>query len=67
MVLLKPYREVKNGIVTEKVLYVSAIEEGRYTIAQANAQLDKKGAFTGELIPVRKNGEIGLARPKTLN
>ena len=48
------YREVKNGVVTDTVLYISAIEEGRYTIAQANAQLDEKGAFTGELIPVRK-------------
>ncbi len=61
-----PYREVKNGIVTEKVLYISAIEEGRYTIAQANAQLDAQGAFTGELIPVRKDGEIGLARPEDI-
>ena len=61
-----PYREVKNGVVTETVLYISAIEEGRYTIAQANAQLDQKGAFTGELIPVRKNGEIGLARPEDI-
>ncbi len=61
-----PYRQVKNGIVTDAVLYISAIEEGRYTIAQANAQLNKKGAFTGELIPVRKNGEIGLARPKDI-
>ena len=61
-----PYREVKDGIVTDTVLYVSAIEEGRYTIAQANAQLDEKGAFTGELIPVRKDGDIGLARPEDI-
>ena len=61
-----PYREVKNGIVTEKVLYISAIEEGRYTIAQANAQLNAQGTFTGELIPVRKDGEIGLARPEDI-
>ena len=61
-----PYREVKKGIVTETVRYISAIEEGRYTIAQANAQLDKNGAFTGELIPVRKDGEIGLARPEDI-
>ena len=57
---------MKNGVVTETVRYISAIEEGRYTIAQANAQLDKKGAFTGELIPVRKDGEIGLARPEDI-
>jgi DNA-directed RNA polymerase subunit beta len=39
------------------------MEEGRYTIAQANAELDADGAFVGELIPVRRAGEIGLARP----
>ena len=58
-----PYRKVENGKVTDIVSYVSAIEEGRYTIAQANAQLDKNNLFSGELIPVRKDGEIGLARP----
>ena len=58
-----PYRKVENGKVTNIVSYVSAIEEGRYTIAQANAQLDKNNLFSGELIPVRKDGEIGLARP----
>ena len=58
-----PYRKVENGKVTDTVVYISAIEEGRYTIAQANAQLDKNNVFTGELIPVRKAGEIGLARP----
>ena len=58
-----PYRKVEKGKVSDTVLYVSAIEEGRYTIAQANAQLDKNNVFTGELIPVRKAGEIGLARP----
>ena len=36
---------------------------GRYTIAQANAELDESGKFVGELIPVRRSGDIGLARP----
>ena len=44
------------------LIYISN-RRRRYTIAQANAQLNEKGAFTGELIPVRKDGEIGLARP----
>ena len=39
------------------------MEEGRYTIAQANAELDKNNKFVGELIPVRRAGDIGLARP----
>ncbi|EHI49673.1 DNA-directed RNA polymerase, beta subunit [SAR116 cluster alpha proteobacterium HIMB100] len=58
-----PYRKVLDGKVTDEYRYISAMEEGRYTIAQANAELDDKGGFVGELIPVRRAGEIGLARP----
>ena len=58
-----PYRKVVDGKVTDEYRYISAMEEGRYTIAQANAELDDKGGFVGELIPVRRAGEIGLARP----
>ncbi len=58
-----PYRKVVDGVVTNEYRYISAMEEGRYTIAQANAQLDDKGTFVGELIPIRRAGEIGLARP----
>ena len=58
-----PYRKVVDGKVTDEYRYISAMEEGRYTIAQANAELDAKGNFVGELIPVRRAGEIGLARP----
>ena len=58
-----PYRKVVDGKVTSEFRYISAMEEGRYTIAQANAELDKDGKFVGELIPVRRAGEIGLARP----
>ena len=62
-----PYRTVKNGKVTDDVNYISAMDEGRYTIAQANAELDKAGKFIGELIPVRRAGEIGLARPEDID
>ena len=58
-----PYRKVVEGKVTNEYRYISAMEEGRYTIAQANAQLDDSGTFVGELIPIRRAGEIGLARP----
>ena len=58
-----PYRKVVKGKVTDEYRYISAMEEGRFTIAQANAELDAKGNFVGELIPVRRAGEIGLARP----
>src|SRR5210317_778930 len=62
-----PYRKVNEGQVTEEVVYISAIEEGKYTIAQANAELDNANKFTGELLPVRKNGDIGLAKPEDIN
>ena len=58
-----PYRKVQNGRVSDEVLYISAIEEKQYTIAQANAELDKNGKLQGELIPARKGGEIDLANP----
>jgi DNA-directed RNA polymerase subunit beta len=58
-----PYRKVVDGKVTSEVRYISAMEEGRYTIAQANAELDGNKKFVGELIPVRRSGDIGLARP----
>ncbi|MDC0227907.1 DNA-directed RNA polymerase subunit beta [Alphaproteobacteria bacterium] len=62
-----PYRKVENGKVTKDVVYVSAIEEGKFTIAQANAELDETDSFTGELLPVRKSGDIGLANPTDIN
>jgi len=62
-----PYRKVQDGKVTNEVVYVSAIEEGKFTIAQANAELDNSNNFTGELLPVRKGGDIGLANPEDIN
>ena len=62
-----PYRKVQKGKVTNEVVYISAIEENKFTIAQANAELDKSNNFTGELLPVRKGGDIGLANPEDIN
>jgi DNA-directed RNA polymerase subunit beta len=56
-----PYRRVKSGKVTTEVVYLSAMEEGQYTIAQANVELDKTGKFVGETVIARKNGENLLA------
>ena len=53
-----PYRIVSNGKVTEKVVYLSAINEEDFVIAQANAEVDIKGTFINELISCRKNGEF---------
>ncbi|MBI2335343.1 MAG: DNA-directed RNA polymerase subunit beta [Deltaproteobacteria bacterium] len=59
-----PYRLVKNGKVTDEIVYRSALDEENYYIAQANAPVDKDGRFTGEFVNCRKNGEFLLARPE---
>ncbi|MEQ1774376.1 MAG: DNA-directed RNA polymerase subunit beta [Burkholderiales bacterium] len=58
-----PYRKVADGKVTTQIDYLSAIEEGRYMIAQANAELDKDGRFTDELVSSRNHNEFTLATP----
>ncbi len=58
-----PYRKVEGGKVTDEVVYMSAMEEARYTIAQANAVLDKNGKFTADLISCRQAGENLMATP----
>ena len=62
-----PYRKVENGKLTDEYLYVSAMEEGKYGIAQANTEIDKSGKIVGDLIPVRKAGEISLAKPEDVD
>jgi DNA-directed RNA polymerase subunit beta len=56
-----PYRKVQDGQVTDDVVYMSATEEMRHTIAQANAKLDEKGNFINELVASRKAGEYPLS------
>ncbi|MFM2344224.1 MAG: hypothetical protein RLZZ210_834 [Pseudomonadota bacterium] len=58
-----PYRKVIDGIVTDEVDYLSAIEESKYTIAQANATLDKDGRLIDELVSSRNNGETIMVPP----
>jgi DNA-directed RNA polymerase subunit beta len=62
-----PYRKVVQGKVTDDVVYLSAMEEGRYAIAQANANLDKHGAFIDDLISCRKAGEFVVLRKEDIN
>ena len=62
-----PYRKVENGRVTDQVDYLSAIEEGRYVIAQANANLDENGKLTDELVSCRHQNEFTLARPEDID
>src|SRR5215467_11444387 len=56
-----PYRKVVNGKVTDEIHYLSAIEEGAFVIAQANAQLDKNGRLKDELVSCRYKNEFQLS------
>ena len=55
-----PYRRVRDAKVTDEVIYMSATEEMKYTIAQANAKLDDEGKFINDLVSTRKSGEYML-------
>ena len=55
-----PYRKVKDGRVTDEVVYLSAMEEGRYTVAQANAPVDNRGRFTEDLVVCRHAGDVQM-------
>ncbi|HZF22358.1 MAG TPA: DNA-directed RNA polymerase subunit beta [Burkholderiales bacterium] len=56
-----PYRKVANGRVTDDIEFLSAIEEGKYVIAQANAAIDKKGKLLDELVSCRHRNEFTMA------
>jgi DNA-directed RNA polymerase subunit beta len=58
-----PYRKVVDGKVTDQIDYLSAIEEGRYVISQANAQLDKEGRLVDDLVSSRFQNEFTLSSP----
>ncbi|MBT5852505.1 MAG: DNA-directed RNA polymerase subunit beta, partial [Rhodobacteraceae bacterium] len=56
-----PYRIVKDATVTDEVHYLSATEEMRHTVAQANAKLDVNGRFVNDLVSTRQSGDYTLA------
>jgi len=58
-----PYRRVRDGRVTEDIVYLSALEEEEHTIAQANAPLDDEGRFVRDLVSARIGGEFTMVRP----
>jgi DNA-directed RNA polymerase subunit beta len=62
-----PYRKVIDNKVTDEVVYMSATEEMRHTVAQANAGQDAEGRFTEELISSRKAGEFMLNPPDSVD
>ncbi|MFY9178326.1 MAG: DNA-directed RNA polymerase subunit beta [Venatoribacter sp.] len=61
-----PYRKVENGVVTEDIIYVSAIEEANYVIAQASVACDEHGKLLGDLISVRHQNEFTVMAPENV-
>jgi DNA-directed RNA polymerase subunit beta len=62
-----PYREVEGGRVTERVRYLSALEEEQHVIAQANAPVDARGAFNVDRISARRGGEFVMVPPEEVD
>ncbi|MDC0945022.1 DNA-directed RNA polymerase subunit beta [Candidatus Pelagibacter sp.] len=62
-----PYKRVKNAVVQDKVEYLSAMEETKFTIAQANTKIDKNGKIIEELVSCRENLNFLLAKPETID
>ncbi|MDC1497262.1 DNA-directed RNA polymerase subunit beta [Pelagibacteraceae bacterium] len=62
-----PYKKVKDGVVQSNVEYLSAMEETKYTIAQANAKIDSNGKILEELVPCRENLNFILSNPKNID
>ncbi|MBM3556396.1 MAG: DNA-directed RNA polymerase subunit beta, partial [Alphaproteobacteria bacterium] len=62
-----PYRKVVNGKVTDETHYLAAMQEGKYTIAQANAETDGRGRLTAELVQARQDGAVVLKKPDEID
>lgn len=62
-----PYRKVTDAKVTDEVHYLSAMEEAKYTVAQANSKVDSKGKLTEEFVTARRAGEVILAKPEEID
>ena len=61
-----PYRKIIDGKVTNQIEYLSASEESKYTIAQANSAISEDGKFTEELVSCRKSLNFILSKPDTI-
>ncbi len=61
-----PYRKIENGVVTDKVDYLSAIEEGNFVIAQSSVSIDENGKLIEGLVSVRHKDEFTLASTDTV-
>jgi DNA-directed RNA polymerase subunit beta len=62
-----PYRRVRDGRVTNEVVYLSAMEEAKYSVAQANTPIDAKGKLTEDLIVCRHAGDVAMLSPERVD
>ena len=62
-----PYLKIENGKKTDEIVYLSAVEEGRYRIAQADESFNEKGAFISDLINCRHDGDFDLVGPELVD
>ena len=62
-----PYKKVDNGVVKDKIEYLSAMEETKFTIAQANSLIDENGKFKEQLVSCRENLNFILSKPENID
>ena len=62
-----PYKKVRNGVVQDKIEYLSAMEETKFTIAQANSVIDKDGKIKEQLVSCRQNLNFILSKPENID
>ena len=62
-----PYLKIENGKKTNEIVYLSAVEEGRYRIAQADEPSDEKGSLISDLINCRHDGDFDLVGPESVD
>ncbi len=62
-----PYRKVDKGRVKDEIVFLTALEEEQFVIAQANAGIDKQGRFVQERVSARKGGEFRMVPPEELH
>ncbi len=62
-----PYRKVQSGVVSDEIVFLTALEEEQFVIAQANAELDARGKFVRDRVSARKGGEYKMVSPGELN
>src|SRR5467141_1621865 len=62
-----PYRKVNGGRVTDEIIFLTALEEEQFVIAQANAEIDRTGKFVQERVSARKGGEFRMVSPEELH